>query len=173
MFTTDHKDDNPENESFFHKLKKPFRELEEKLEGTHLHDAKVHLTHKKHQIGKFANLVSSHPRFGLLNSQAPDTKLTRARTSSMRTTATTRSTKRRPTTSEPRSPRSTASSPSSPSATATSSSGMSTAAITSGPSPRPSSRPRRPSTLPTGGCRPSCSSAARPTTTRNGDWTRS
>ena len=53
------KNDGKEESSFMSKLKKPFRELEEKLEGTHLHDAKVSLVHKKHQIGKFANLVSA------------------------------------------------------------------------------------------------------------------
>ncbi|KAH6683502.1 phospholipase D p1 [Plectosphaerella plurivora] len=55
----ENKKDLKEESSFMSKLKKPFRELEEKLEGTHLHDAKVTLTHKKHQIGKFANLVSA------------------------------------------------------------------------------------------------------------------
>ncbi len=39
------------------KLKHPFRELKEKLHNTHLHDVKVNLIHKKHQIGKFGNLV--------------------------------------------------------------------------------------------------------------------
>ncbi|KAF5503442.1 Phospholipase D1 [Colletotrichum fructicola] len=77
MFTTDHKDDNPENESFFHKLKKPFRELEEKLEGTHLHDAKVHLTHKKHQIGKFANLFNANHRHDEEHEKATDDKRAR------------------------------------------------------------------------------------------------
>jgi len=32
---------------FLSKLKHPFHELKEKMEGTHLHDAKVHLIHKK------------------------------------------------------------------------------------------------------------------------------
>jgi len=32
---------------FMDKLKHPLHELKEKLEDTHLHDAKVHLIHKK------------------------------------------------------------------------------------------------------------------------------
>lgn len=60
MTTSDHghkKEESGSGGGFMDKLKKPFRELEDKLEGTHLHDAKVHLVHKKHQIGKLANLV--------------------------------------------------------------------------------------------------------------------
>jgi hypothetical protein len=63
----EHKDES----SFMSKLKKPFRELEEKLEGTHLHDAKVAIVHKKHQIGKFANLVSAGPRLVSLGVARP------------------------------------------------------------------------------------------------------
>ena len=33
--------------SFADKLKHPFQGLREKLHGTHLHDAKIHLVHKK------------------------------------------------------------------------------------------------------------------------------
>lgn len=33
--------------SFTDKLRAPFHELKEKLRDTHLHDAKIHLTHKK------------------------------------------------------------------------------------------------------------------------------
>lgn len=44
------------------KLKHPFQELREKFHHTHLHetlhDARVGLIHKKHKLGKFANLVS-------------------------------------------------------------------------------------------------------------------
>ena len=35
------------NRGFLGKLKQPFHDLKEKMEGTHLHDAKVHLIHKK------------------------------------------------------------------------------------------------------------------------------
>ncbi|KAL0944696.1 phospholipase [Colletotrichum truncatum] len=73
MFTTDHQEDG-ESGGFFHKLKKPFRELEEKLEGTHLHDAKVHLVHKKHQIGKFANLFNANHRHDEEHEKATDEK---------------------------------------------------------------------------------------------------
>ncbi|TDZ37330.1 Phospholipase D1 [Colletotrichum sidae] len=73
MFTTDHQDDATSG-GFFHKLKKPFRELEEKLEGTHLHDAKVHLVHKKHQIGKFANLFNANHRHDEEHEKATDEK---------------------------------------------------------------------------------------------------
>lgn len=34
--------------SFSDKFKQPFQELKDKLDSTHLHDAKVHLTHKKY-----------------------------------------------------------------------------------------------------------------------------
>ncbi|KAH8651018.1 hypothetical protein BX600DRAFT_418123 [Xylariales sp. PMI_506] len=47
---------------FADKLKHPFHELKEKLENTHLHDVKVNLIHKKHQIGKFANLFNPQHR---------------------------------------------------------------------------------------------------------------
>ncbi|KAF9881513.1 phospholipase [Colletotrichum karsti] len=73
VFTTDHKEEGA-NDGFFHKLKKPFRELEEKLEGTHLHDAKVHLTHKKHQIGKLANLFNANHRHDEEHEKATDEK---------------------------------------------------------------------------------------------------
>lgn len=56
------KNETKEESGFMGKIKKPFRELEEKLEGTHLHDAKIRLVHKKHQIGKFANLFNSNHR---------------------------------------------------------------------------------------------------------------
>ncbi|ROT41909.1 phospholipase D p1 [Sodiomyces alkalinus F11] len=56
------------------KLKKPFRELEEKLEGTHLHDAKVSLHHKKQQLGKFGNLFNGNHRHDEEHEQATDEK---------------------------------------------------------------------------------------------------
>ncbi|EEY22301.1 phospholipase D p2 [Verticillium alfalfae VaMs.102] len=56
------------------KLKAPFQKLEEKLEGTHLHDAKIHITHKKHQIGKFANLFNRNHRHDEEHEQATDDK---------------------------------------------------------------------------------------------------
>ncbi|KAI0198117.1 phospholipase D/nuclease [Astrocystis sublimbata] len=51
-----------EHSSFSDKLKSPFQELKEKLDGTHLQDVKVHLNHKKHQIGKFKNLFNPQHR---------------------------------------------------------------------------------------------------------------
>lgn len=36
-----------EHQSLGDKLKHPFHELKEKLKGTHLHDAKIHLIHEK------------------------------------------------------------------------------------------------------------------------------
>jgi phospholipase D1/2 len=39
--------DNKEGSSFGDKLKAPFEKLKDKLEGTHLHDAKVKLIHTK------------------------------------------------------------------------------------------------------------------------------
>lgn len=50
--------DGDDGSSFTDKLKQPFRELEEKLQDTHLHDAKIALVHKKNQLGRLANLVS-------------------------------------------------------------------------------------------------------------------
>jgi phospholipase D1/2 len=40
-------EDGKHHGSFGDKFKHPFHELKEKLHNTHLHDAKVHLTHQK------------------------------------------------------------------------------------------------------------------------------
>ncbi|OLN81033.1 Phospholipase D1-like protein 3 [Colletotrichum chlorophyti] len=75
MTTSDHgHQEDSGGGGFFDKLKKPFRELEEKLEGTHLHDAKVHLVHKKHQIGKLANLFNANHRHDEEHEKATDAK---------------------------------------------------------------------------------------------------
>lgn len=65
---------------FFHKLKSEVSELKDKLEGTaihELHDAKVHLTHKKHQIGKFGNLFNPGHRHDEEHEKACDEKRTK------------------------------------------------------------------------------------------------
>ncbi|KAL8382230.1 hypothetical protein RB595_006152 [Gaeumannomyces hyphopodioides] len=62
---------------FFHKLKSEVSELKDKLEGTALHDAKVHLTHKKHQLGKFANLFNPEHRHDEEHEKACDEKRTK------------------------------------------------------------------------------------------------
>ncbi|KAK7749113.1 hypothetical protein SLS62_008400 [Diatrype stigma] len=49
-------DHGAEHQDLGDRLKQPFHDLKEKLKGTHLHDAKVHLIHEKHKLGKFANL---------------------------------------------------------------------------------------------------------------------
>lgn len=63
--------------SFSDKFKQPFQELKDKLDSTHLHDAKVHLTHKKHQIGKFANLFNPQHRHDEEHEKACDEKRTK------------------------------------------------------------------------------------------------
>ncbi|KAK2614828.1 hypothetical protein N8I77_001626 [Diaporthe amygdali] len=68
----DHDDDH----SLKEKIKHPFHELKEKLEGTHLHNLKVGLTHKKHQIGKFANLFNPQHRHDEEHEKACDEKRT-------------------------------------------------------------------------------------------------
>ncbi|KAL2875618.1 hypothetical protein SGCOL_009237 [Colletotrichum sp. CLE4] len=80
MTTSDHghkKEESGSGGGFMDKLKKPFRELEDKLEGTHLHDAKVHLVHKKHQIGKLANLFNANHRHDEEHEKATDDKRTK------------------------------------------------------------------------------------------------
>ncbi|KAL8297947.1 hypothetical protein RB597_007064 [Gaeumannomyces tritici] len=62
---------------FFHKLKSEVSELKDKLEGTALHDAKVRLTNKKHQIGKFTNLFNPEHRHDEEHEKACDEKRTK------------------------------------------------------------------------------------------------
>ncbi|KAL8408343.1 hypothetical protein RB594_006952 [Gaeumannomyces avenae] len=59
---------------FFHKLKSEVSELKDKLEGTALHDAKAHLTNKKHQLGKFTNLFNPEHRHDEEHEKACDEK---------------------------------------------------------------------------------------------------
>ncbi|KAH6635641.1 hypothetical protein B0J18DRAFT_419382 [Chaetomium sp. MPI-SDFR-AT-0129] len=56
------------------KIKLPFRELKEKL---NLHEAKVQLIHKKHTIGKFANLFNPEHRHDEEHEKACDEKRTK------------------------------------------------------------------------------------------------
>ncbi|CAN8102081.1 unnamed protein product [Discula destructiva] len=49
-------------------------DLKEKLESTSLHDFKVNLIHKKHKIGKFANLFNPQHRHDEAHEQATDEK---------------------------------------------------------------------------------------------------
>ncbi|KAJ8132915.1 hypothetical protein O1611_g711 [Lasiodiplodia mahajangana] len=56
------------------KLKQPFHELKDKLNNTHLHDVKVRLDHKKHQIGKFGNLFNPQHRHDEAHEKACDDK---------------------------------------------------------------------------------------------------
>jgi phospholipase D1/2 len=63
--------------SFSEKLKNPFREIKDKLEGTHLHDAKVHMVHKKHQLGKFTNLFNRDHRHDEEHEKECDEKRTK------------------------------------------------------------------------------------------------
>jgi phospholipase D1/2 len=50
--------------------------LKEKLQETRLHDAKVELIHKKHQLGKFANLFNPGHRHDEEHEKACDDKRT-------------------------------------------------------------------------------------------------
>ncbi|RYP16543.1 hypothetical protein DL765_005104 [Monosporascus sp. GIB2] len=59
------------------KLKPPMHELRDKLKDTHLHDAKVHLIHQKHKIGKFANIFNPHHRHDEEHEKACDEKRAR------------------------------------------------------------------------------------------------
>ncbi|TPX09091.1 uncharacterized protein E0L32_001647 [Thyridium curvatum] len=63
--------------SLSERLKHPFHELKEKLEHTSLHDTKVGLIHKKHQIGKFANLFNPQHRHDEEHEKACDDKRTK------------------------------------------------------------------------------------------------
>ncbi|KAK3353896.1 hypothetical protein B0T25DRAFT_222593 [Lasiosphaeria hispida] len=65
------------HESFGDKLKHPFQELREKLHSTHLEDAKIHLIHQKHKIGKLANLFNPQHRHDEEHERACDEKRTR------------------------------------------------------------------------------------------------
>ncbi|KAL2139210.1 hypothetical protein VTI28DRAFT_5498 [Corynascus sepedonium] len=60
------------------KLKLPFRGLKDKLSHSdHLHDAKIHLIHQKHKIGKFANLFNPGHRHDEEHEKACDEKRTK------------------------------------------------------------------------------------------------
>ncbi|KAI1157537.1 phospholipase D/nuclease [Nemania serpens] len=59
------------------KLKHPFQELKDKLRDTHLHDIKISLIHKKHQVGKFGNLFNPQHRHDEDHEKACDEKRTR------------------------------------------------------------------------------------------------
>ncbi|KAL2159472.1 hypothetical protein VTH06DRAFT_2477 [Thermothelomyces fergusii] len=66
------------NHELGHKLTLPFRELKDKLSHSeHLHDAKVHLIHQKHKIGKFANLFNPGHRHDEEHEKACDEKRAR------------------------------------------------------------------------------------------------
>ncbi|KAI0869034.1 phospholipase D/nuclease [Hypoxylon argillaceum] len=66
-----------DHSSLADKLKHPFHELKDKFKDTHLHDVKVGLNHKKHQIGKFGNLFNPQHRHDEAHEQACDDKRTR------------------------------------------------------------------------------------------------
>ncbi|KAL2256875.1 hypothetical protein VTK26DRAFT_995 [Humicola hyalothermophila] len=59
-------------------MKLPFHDLKEKLrQSEHVHDAKVHLIHQKHKIGKFANLFNPQHRHDEEHEKACDEKRSR------------------------------------------------------------------------------------------------
>ncbi|KAI1109876.1 phospholipase D/nuclease [Nemania sp. NC0429] len=59
------------------KLKHPFQELKDKLKDTHIHDIKIGLINKKHQVGKFGNLFNPQHRHDEDHEKACDEKRTR------------------------------------------------------------------------------------------------
>ncbi|KAI5861564.1 phospholipase D/nuclease [Durotheca rogersii] len=59
---------------FAHKLKHSLHDLKEKLEDTHLHDAKASLINTKHKIGKFANIFNPEHRHDEEHEKACDEK---------------------------------------------------------------------------------------------------
>ncbi|KAI0022487.1 phospholipase D/nuclease [Xylariomycetidae sp. FL0641] len=59
---------------FLGKFKHPLHELKDKLKDTHLHDARVNLTHRKHQIGKLANIFNPQHRHDEEHEKATDEK---------------------------------------------------------------------------------------------------
>ncbi|KAI1099665.1 phospholipase D/nuclease [Jackrogersella minutella] len=66
-----------EHSDFVDRLKHPFHDLKEKLKDTHLHDAKVNLIHKKHKLGKLANLFNPEHRHDEAHEKACDEKRNR------------------------------------------------------------------------------------------------
>ncbi|KAL1874951.1 hypothetical protein VTK73DRAFT_10320 [Phialemonium thermophilum] len=59
------------------KLKHPIHELRDKLHHSHLHDVKVGLIHKKHQLGKLTNLINPQHRHDEKHEKLCDEKRTR------------------------------------------------------------------------------------------------
>jgi len=57
MTTAGPADGGSNTKSLKDKLKNPFNSMREKFRDSSLYDVKVGLIHKKHEIGKFANLV--------------------------------------------------------------------------------------------------------------------
>ncbi|KAK3389532.1 hypothetical protein B0H63DRAFT_492449 [Podospora didyma] len=70
--------DTESHHSLGDRIKLPFHNLKEKLHKNHqLHDAKVHLIHQKHKIGKFANLFNPQHRHDEEHEKACDAKRTK------------------------------------------------------------------------------------------------
>jgi len=59
------------------KLKHPFSNMREKFRDSSLYDLKVGLIHKKHEIGKFANLINPNHRHDEEHEKATDDKRTK------------------------------------------------------------------------------------------------
>ncbi|EPE10877.1 phospholipase d p1 [Ophiostoma piceae UAMH 11346] len=75
--------DGKDKSSLSDKFKNPFRDMKEALEdklenSTPLRDAKIHLSHKKHQIGKLGNLFNSQHRHDEEHEKLCDEKRTKA-----------------------------------------------------------------------------------------------
>ncbi|KAI0482500.1 phospholipase D/nuclease [Xylariaceae sp. FL0804] len=63
-----------QEEGGHHGFADKMKSLKEKLKDTHLHDAKVKMVHKKHQIGKLANLFNPQHRHDEEHEKATDEK---------------------------------------------------------------------------------------------------
>lgn len=61
------------------KMKHPFENMREKFRDTKLYDLKVGLIHKKHELGKFANLVNPNHRHDEEHEKITDDKRTKIR----------------------------------------------------------------------------------------------
>ncbi|KUI61598.1 Phospholipase D1 [Cytospora mali] len=69
--------DKHDDHSMKEKLRHPFHELKEMLDGTHLQNLKIGLTHQKHKIGKLANLFNPQHRHDEEHEKLTDEKRAR------------------------------------------------------------------------------------------------
>jgi phospholipase D1/2 len=73
----DHNAKHPHLEKLKERIEHPFPHLREKLKNTHLYDLKVKVSHFKHQVGKFGNLVNPNHRHDEEHEKRTDAKRSR------------------------------------------------------------------------------------------------